>query len=563
MPENNNIVVHRPDGEHPFNLAMFKRLALAQPHWVIDTETNGLEVLGHRAKHRAFWIGLMPKGSRHVFIFTREEFEDWDLRPIVEELRLIGHNLRFDLHALNLRPHIGWTDTIAASYYRNTTTRHSMDHIAKVHGWPKIPTPDALKQGRIQDVPEEELILYLADDCLTTNLMADTFFTVPCEEDYHVEAAVYRMERRGVRLLYDRLKDVGNTLIRRIMSSEVKLRQEGMIGNLNSSAQVAEWLTGMGRRLPYTPTGKPSTAKTALQKLSDDGDELAALLIDWRKLIKLKTSFIEPLPNLAQDGMLYPRTNTTRTATGRFSCDTPNLQQIPKRGPLGKAIRSCLTSGDEDGVTACDFSQVELRVAAAFANEPVLLEAFNTGNCPHTEVAAKMLGKLTSEISPDERFKAKAVNFGILNGMGAKRLALELKTNKAEANRFLGEYRKNLPQLYSWMEGVWREAETYNLARTVAGRTRIFHGYEDTRPAISVIVQGSAAELMRKALVAVDHAGLNPILSVHDEILIGGTDNPEYLKEVMEDAANSAYPDAFSEIKFPATATTGETWGDV
>ena len=113
------------------------------------------------------------------------------------------------------------------------------------------------------------------------------------------------------------------------------------------------------------------------------------------------------------------------------------------------------------------------------------------------------------------------------------------------------------------MESVWRKAETYQIARTVAGRTRIFSRAEDTRPAISVIVQGSAAELMRHSLVAVDAAGMEPMLSVHDEVLISGTDRPEELREVMENAADTAYGDAFSAVQFTASATTGETWGDV
>ena len=544
-----------------------KRLLLAEPEreWVMDTETNGLEVVGHNAPHRAFWIGLMPLGSKHAFIITREEFDDWNLGQILEGLRLVGHNLRFDLHALNLNPTRTWTDTMVASYYRHTTGRHSMDHIAKVKGWRKVATPDLLKQGRILDMHDEELIAYLADDCLTTAKMAKTLQVERAVQDYETEGAVYRMERRGMRLLYNKLAKVGEQLDEMILSSEEPLRSAGMVGNLNSPPQVSEWLIDKGRKLPHSPTGKPSTSKIVLQSLADEGDNLAGKLLTWRKLIKLRSSFIEPLPRLAQDGILYPRTNTTRTATGRFSCNTPNLQQIPKRGPLGKSIRSCLTAVDEAGVTACDFSQVELRVAASFAEEPVLLEAFKEGECPHREVAAKMLGKKAENITPDERFKAKAVNFGILNGMGAKRLALELKTDKREASRFLDEYRRNLPDLHNWMEKVWREAETYRVARTVAGRTRIFAGYEKTRPAISVIVQGSAAELMRTALVAVDKAGLNPILSVHDEVLIGGQDSTraEELREVMEDAANKAYHDTFSNVEFPASATSGATWGDV
>jgi len=554
-----DIEIHRPDGK------AFKQLLENESmgQWVMDTETNGLEVIGDDAPHYAHWIGLMPLGTRHVFIVTREEFEDWGLRETVEGLSLVGHNLRFDLHALDLKPKKPWVDTMVAAYYRHTTGKLSMDHIAKVKGWPKIPTPDALKLGKIAEMPEDELVKYLADDCLITAKMAKSLQVEQAEFDYRVEQAVYAMERRGMLLLGDKLSEVGYQLEALLQVSEAALRQSGLEGNLNSARAVGSWLIAEGRRLPHTPSGNPSTSKIVLQKLADDGDELAHQILSWRKLIKLKTSFVEPLPKLTQFGILYPRTSTTRTATGRFACSSPNLQQIPKRGPLGKAIRSCLTSREQNGVTACDFSQVELRVAASFAGEPILLEAFDDGRCPHTEVAAKMLGKHISSISTEERFKAKAVNFGILNGMGAKRLSLELKTSKLEAHRFLAEYRRNLPGLHEWMEKVWQEAETYQLARTVSGRTRIFSVREKTRPAISVIVQGSAAELMRAALVAAEEAGLKPILSVHDEVLIGGKEGGEKLREVMEHAANNAYPDTFDNVTFPAHSQSGDTWGDV
>jgi DNA polymerase I-like protein with 3'-5' exonuclease and polymerase domains len=128
----------------------------------------------------------------------------------------------------------------------------------------------------------------------------------------------------------------------------------------------------------------------------------------------------------------------------------------------------------------------------------------------------------------------------------------------------LSEYKKNLPKLNNWMESVWREAEEFRVARTVAGRTRIFTSNEDTRPAVSVIVQGSAAELIRHSLVAVHEAGLEPILTVHDEILVGNADDTkaQNLQEVMEHAANGAYADTFGAVNFLAEASLGETWGD-
>ena len=532
--------------------------------WVLDTETNGLDVVGPEAPHFAWWIGLSPVGSPNVFIISGDEFEEWGLRDLFKQMHFVGHNFRFDLHAMDLVPEVPWRDTIVAAYFGHTSGKRSMDHIARVNGWHNIETPDALKKGRIQDVPEEQLFEYLANDCIVTSKMVKRLQMEACAFDYRVERAVYEMERRGVRLLGNKFSKVEMTLTEIIEQRLGTLNREGMDGNPDSPKQVGEWLMSRGRKLPQTSTGKPSTSKLALQRMADRGDELAEAIIQYRKAIKLKTAFVDTLPNMAQDGILYPRTNTTRTKTGRFSCDSPNLQQIPKRGPLGKALRGCMTSPDANGVIACDFSQVELRVAAAFAQEPVLLEAFAQRNCPHTEVAAKMVGKRVDEVTEEERFNAKAVNFGILNGMGANRLAFELKTDKGTARRFLSEYKRNLPKLNNWMESVWREAEEFRVARTVSGRTRIFTSNEDTRPAVSVIVQGSAAELIRHSLVAVHEAGLEPILTVHDEILVGDADDNKAnnLREVMENAANGAYSDAFGDVDFLAEASLGETWGD-
>lgn len=502
---------------------LFELLGKADPaqRWVLDTETNGLEVVGPDAPHYAWWIGISPLGTSNVFIISRDEFDAWGLEDAFKSLHLVGHNLRFDLHALDLQPTNPWVDTICASYFGHTSGKRSMDHIARMYGWTNIETPAELKQGKIASIDEERLFEYLANDCIITSKMASKLRVDDCAFDYRVEQAVYEMERRGVRLLLPEFAELENELDALIQTRLAALHAANFKGNPDSPIQIADWLLLRGRKLPQTATGKPSTSKLALQTLADNGDELAQAVIDYRKAVKLKIAFIEPMPKLAQDGILYPRTNTTRTRTGRFSCDSPNLQQIPKRGPLGKALRRCLTSPENNGVIACDFAQVELRVAAAFANEPVLLDAFGQGRCPHSEVAAKMVGKRVSNVTPEERFKAKAVNFGILNGMGANRLAFELKTDRRAAAHFLSDYKRNLPRLNSWMEGVWREAEAYRVAQTVSGRTRIFTSNEDTRPAVSMRVQGSAAELIRHSLVAVHDAGLEPILTVHDEVLIG------------------------------------------
>lgn len=539
-----------------------KMLVKADPKrkWILDTETNGLDVVGKDAPHRAYWIGLMPENTNTCFIISREEFDEW-ARPYVSRMHLIGHNLLFDMHALDMQAY-KYTDTMLSAYFINTGSRIGMDHIAKKLGYPKIETPDALKKGQIEFMEKQELEEYLADDCRFTNIMHQQLNWNPnMEMDMELGRAIFSMEDRGVRLLEDKLKKVHEELNVIVDNTYNALTDSGFHGDPNSPKQVATFLLSKGRKLPITEKGNVSTSKLVLQRMADNGDDLAQKILAYRKAIKLDSSFLKPLPRLARDGILYPLTNIAGTVTGRFSCSKPNLQQIPKRGTLGKSIRKCMTSPLDIGVTACDYSQVELRVAAAMANEPVLLEAFNSGGDPHTEVAGKMLGKRVEDITPEERYKAKAVNFGILNGMGARRLAIELKSDYDEANRFLNEYKRNLPHLSAWMEGVWREAETFGIVRTLSGRTRVFVGEESTRPSISVVVQGTAAELIRHSIVGAHRAGLPLMLSVHDEILVQG-DYREELKEVMEFCANNAFPEVLGKVSFTAEATFGNTWGD-
>jgi len=529
--------------------------------WVIDTETDGLDVRGQDSPCTAKYIGLTPTGTTLCCVFTSTQFET--VRPIVESLQLVGHNIRFDVHALNLKPERKPWDTMCAAYFRHTSGRRSLDHFAKLYGWDKIKTPDLIKQGRIMELNPHDVAEYLADDCVfTARLYGLTRNWADMDFDHRLEQAVQRMEARGVQLLLPKLKELGHDIKQRTREAQVKLDTLGAPENLGSPKQVAGWLQEAGRDLPLTPKGNPSTGKLVLQQLAERGDEYAGSLLEWRKLIKLTQAFIEPLPKLARGGLLYPSVNTTRTKTGRFSYSDPNLQQVPKRGPMAARFRHCFT-GRSGGVSGADYSQVELRVAASLANEPVLLEAFAAGRDPHTEVAAQMLGKRVEDVSPDERYGAKAVNFGILNGMGASRLSVELNSDVGAARTFLDDYRRSLHHLTEWMEGVWRDAEADQVARTVSGRTRIFSNEDETRPAISVIVQGSAAELMRHALIRVDEAGLKPILVVHDEIIVDGLDKGDEVATIMREAANQAYPEVFGNVDFTAEGGSGPTWAHV
>ena len=536
--------------------------------WILDTETSGLRVIGPDSPDRAYYVGMVPDAEAVPIVMNRDQF-DRIVRPKLSELALIvGHNLRFDLHALDITDaDIQMHDTSVWSYFHSTTSRKSLDFLAAARGWKKIATPDELKNGGILRMEEKVLYHYLADDCIITQrLFKEQMKRREVDQltlDFDLERTIAKMENRGVHLNIKKLLKVRERATEESDILEYSLRSMGYQGMLTSPKQLGAWLEENGRKLPRTPKGSISTSKEVLTFLADNGDTFAGKLLEWRKMIKLIQAFLRPLPDMARDGVIYANVNSTRTSTGRFSYSSPNLQQIPKgrNSTLGKQIRECLTH--EGGVSVADYSQVELRVAAALSEEAVLLDAFASGGDPHAETAAAVFKKKAEEVTDIERHAAKTVNFGILFGAGPKRLATELKIPLTEARGIFDNYKRGLPSLAKWCDTHWAFFEKSQVSNTISGRTRVFAGYEDTRPGLSVLVQGTAAELMRHALIGAEEAGLEPILSIHDEIVCKGAGKHKELSEIMQLSAEKAFPKVLDTVCFPADGASGPSWGEL
>lgn len=540
---------------------------------IFDTETDGLLV--RDGQHQAQYLGLVFAQEPDECAVLRAPFSR-ELRRALAASALVGHNARFDAHALGLDlTGAALWDTMVRIYGFNTSTLKSLDDVAPRLGYSKIETPALIKEGRINEMPPVEVARYLADDCAITALLFRQQVATqgPASDlnvlDFDTERAVLNMERRGLRLLVDDLAALGREVADQIAATQSELASLGVNSqvNINSPAQVKRLFESRGVRLPLDrKTGRPSTGKLALETLDRGGDPTAAAILRARKALKLRDAFLVPLPTFVspRTGLVHASVKTAHTVTGRFSYERPNLQQIPKHGPLAKRFRRCFTSAS-GRVAGADFSQVEMRVAAALSGDPRLLGLFERGEDLHTSVAAQVRGKTLEAVTADERFKAKAVNFGLLNGMGAGRLAHEIRASKAEAQRFLDQYLDTFNVLHGWMEQVWRECESDGIARTLMGRQRIYSRDEETRPGISVVVQGSAADLMRAALVALDRAGAGPILAVHDEIICDGAlTTGEEVARMMEDAANALWLKVKGSlpVQFKAQPGEGAVWGD-
>ena len=317
--------------------------------------------------------------------------------------------------------------------------------------------------------------------------------------------------------------------------------------NIRSAQQLGDVLfNGLGLPAPRkTKGGQASTSQQTLEKLAGQHPVVDSIL-QYRKLEKMRSPYLDPLPRLVDpQGRLHTTFNQKATATGRLSSSNPNLQNIPVRGPLGKRMRSCFIAGPGRLLVSADYSQVELRVLAHVSQDPALLEAFRNGEDIHARTAALVYDLPPDQVSPDQRRNAKTINFGLIYGMGAQKLAQELKISTTQAKDFIARYFERLQGLKEFYEGVEASARKHGFVTTLGGRRRLLPDINSAsgqaaalarRQAINTVIQGSAADIIKLAMLAVARdeclreLDARLLLQVHDELLL----------EVPADAAEEA-----------------------
>lgn len=530
--------------------------------FIFDTETDGLEVINGR--HKAWIVGLMPAGvGVAMFIDCRDP--RWpEYKAVLEDMDLVAYNGRFDSHALRLNPSRPIREAMAGVYHRSTSRRKSLDNLGPVHGMPKIPTLPELKgrKGQSNSIHKlttgvrrwrKDLLDYLADDLVATYRVWEQYGDR--EVDNELERCVANMERRGARLLPDRLSALRRELVPIRDESEAAIRAAGFSGNIGSPVQLRPWLQEKYPKL--TGTNSKNDIGPLLDKT---GDPVLEALLDYRKYTKLVRDFCDVLPQFAQDGIIYGSIKTMHTKTKRFAHANPNMAQIPKQGrtdrdaALAVKFRECFT-GRSGQCSGADFSQVELRVMAALSEDATMLKAFRDGADPHAATAAAMFD--TDSVSKRQRQSAKAINFGILFGMGIQLLGQTLKCSRAEAKRFLRLHQQAHPGVHEYIRHVKDEAERTGYGEGIDGALCIT---DNPNTAVSLKVQGGAALLMRNALVACENEGLRPFLSVHDELICDVQEKGEQVAKVMRDAANQYSPTLFGTVDFVAEGGHGDSW---
>jgi len=347
-----------------------------------------------------------------------------------------------------------------------------------------------------------------------------------------------QMEHAGVGLDAEFLTVVGRDLSERVAPLQTQIHDlAGHPFNVNSTQQLrAVLFDELG--LPVskkTPKGAPSTDASVLEKLSDQ-HEIVASLLEFRELDKLRSTYVEALLRLVDaDGRIRGRFNQTGAATGRLSMERPNLQNIPARSEEGRAIRKAFVAAEDSTLLVADYSQIELRILAHLSQDPGLIEAFANDVDIHAATAARVNGVPPQDVTDEMRRTSKMINFGLLYGMEAYGLAQRLDIDRDEAQNHIDEYFVQYPEVKAYMAGIVDEARSSGFTTTILGRRRYLPELNSQnardrqmgeRMALNAPIQGSAADIIKKAMIDLDQSLVETgyqaeiILQIHDELVL-------------------------------------------
>ena len=396
------------------------------------------------------------------------------------------------------------------------------------------------------------------------------------EVERPLSAVLAHMEATGVRLDVAYLKALSLEVAEEMARLEGEIFQlAGHPFNLNSRDQLERVLFDELKLPPIgktEKTGKRSTSAAVLEALRE-AHPIVEKILQYRELAKLKSTYIDPLPDLIhpRTGRLHTRFNQTATATGRLSSSDPNLQNIPVRTPLGQRIRRAFLAEEGWLLVALDYSQIELRVLAHLSGDENLIRVFQEGRDIHTETASWMFGVPREAVDPLMRRAAKTINFGVLYGMSAHRLSQELAIPHEEAAAFIERYFQSFPKVRAWIEKTLEEGRRRGYVETLFGRRRYVPDLEARvksvreaaeRMAFNMPVQGTAADLMKLAMVRLfprlEEWGARMLLQVHDELVLEAPkEKAEAVARLAKEVMEGVYPLA---VPLVVEVGMGEDW---
>jgi len=478
------------------------------------------------------------------------------MRPLLEgQAEKVGQNIKYDWLVLaNHGVHVQgpFFDTMVAHYLIAPEEPHGMDSLAKAYlGYETIPISSLIGKGKeavtMRDVAPVDISPYACEDADITLQLAELFRPMLDAKGVHDLAfdlefplieVLARMEMEGVGLDRSVLMELSERA-----SEDLKVLEEQIYEiadetfNIASPAQIGKILfEKMGLTvISKTSTGKPSTKESVLQQLASE-HELPGMILDWRELAKLKSTYIDSLGDLVhpETERLHTSYSQTTAATGRLASSNPNLQNIPIRTERGREIRKAFVPRQGSVLLSADYAQIELRILASLASDEVLKQAYLDGADIHTATAAHVFGLEQSEVTREQRSKAKEVNYGIPYGISAFGLSARLRCSMSEAQELIDSYKKSYPAVARFIvEQVEKAAET-GYAETMLGRRRYIpdiHARNRNvrsfaeRVAVNMPIQGTQADMIKLAMIAIDRKMREAafqskmLLQVHDELV--------------------------------------------
>ncbi|MFH1173210.1 MAG: DNA polymerase I, partial [bacterium] len=584
------------DDEKTFN--SFLKELKKQKAFAFDTETTSLDPFTAKLLGIAFsWTAGQ---GYYLYKPTAEQLKK--LKPILEDEQIgkYGHNLKYDIEIMagvDIKVAGLAFDTMVASYLINPGSRaHNLDKVSFTElGMETTPIEKLIgKKGKnqlsLENINPKQICQYACEDAdmtfrlvkkLKPQLEEKSILDLFNKVEMPLIPVLAEMETHGIKVDVKSLAKFGREVDEKIHKLETKIHKlgEGEF-NINSPAQLKEVLFNKLKietnDIKKTKTGL-STAAAELEKMKD-AHPIIPLIVEYRELAKLKSTYIESLPELVnkKTGRVHTSFNQAVTATGRLSSSEPNLQNIPIRTELGERIREAFVAEPGYEFLSIDYSQIELRIVASMARDEKMMQAFSKGEDIHTRTAAEVLGIPLEEVTKQQRREAKAVNFGIIYGMGAFGLAQGTGLSRYEAQQFIDKYFKIHKGIKKYLDETKELARGLGYVETLFGRRRYLPDLNANAPmirnaaeraAINHPIQGTAADLMKMAMIEVSQAiakefkieEIKMLLQVHDSLIFevkkGKTNQAaKLIKQIMEDVVKLRVP-------VEAEVETGPSWG--
>ena len=569
-----------------------------QDEFCFDTETTSLDTMIAKLLGIAF---CWAEGEAYYLPVELADSIKPELSKIFnnEKIRKIGHNLKYDIeimHSYLGQPIQGiYFDTMIASYLLNPGHRqHGLDTLAFIEfGYQMQPIEDLIGCGKDQknmcDIPIEKVSWYAGEDADLTWRLYEKFKQDLDKEnllkffdtlEMPLVEVLAGIETNGVKINDKLLKDLSADFGKRIKGIEKKVwKMAGAEFNLASPKQLKEVLFDTLQistaGISKTKTGL-STAAGQLEKLQGQ-HEIIDLILEFRELSKLKSTYLDALPALISkvDGRVHTSFNQTVTSTGRLSSSEPNLQNIPIRTETGGQIRKAFIAEKGMKIVKADYSQIELRIIASLANDKAMLKIFKSGGDIHTMTAALINNLKPEEVTKEIRRTAKEINFGVLYGMGAWGLSNRTGISNTEAQKFIFKYFDTFKEVKKWLDETVDVAKEKGYVETLYGRRRYITEINSSiqqvsnsaeRMAVNMPIQGTAADLIKLAMVQIHKKlpAVSPksrmILQVHDELVfeVPEKEVPKVAKFIRDTMCG------VMELKAPieAEVSSGDNWSE-